>query len=333
MADLVCFGEIMLRLSPEYGYRLFQNDTLKTCFGGSEANVAVFCAQTGIASKYITKLPDNPIGNAAKTELMKYGVDTSDILTGGDRLATYYYEKGAGQRSAVCVYDRKYSSFSQSKKEEYDWENILKDAKVFHFSGITPVLSPELADVCLDACKTAKKLGLTVFFDLNHRTKLCGKEEMKQTAERFLPYIDVFISSVYQVSDIFDLGINEDDIDKACVSAASELVEKYGVKVAALTVRKTYSSDKNGFYAMIYNNDIAYFSEKYETNVVDRIGSGDAFDGALIRSFLLNNDTKTSVDLAAAAAVLKLSVSGDFSRITVKELDAFVNGGDGRVQR
>lgn len=323
----------MLRLSPEYGYRLFQNDTLKTCFGGSEANVAVFCAQTGITSKYVTKLPDDPLGSAAKAELNKYGVDTSDILTGGERLGTYYYEKGAGHRPAVCVYDRKHSSFSQSKTEEYDWENIFKGAKAFHFSGITPVLSAELADVCFDACKTAKKLGLTVFFDLNHRTKLCGREEMKKIAQRFLPYIDVFISSVYQANDVFELGVNTEEAEKACISLSKEMMKKYGLKTVSLTVRKTFSADKNGFYGMICDGGNAYFSKKYETDIIDRVGSGDAYDGAMIRSYLLGHDPKTSVELAAAAAALKHSVQGDFSRVTAEELEAFAAGGDGRVQR
>lgn len=323
----------MLRLSPEYGCRLFQNDTLKTCFGGSEANVAVFCAQTGISSKYVTKLPDDPAGDAAKAELMSFGVDTSDILRGGERLGVYYYEKGASSRPSVCVYDRKYSSFSQSEREEYDWERIFFGAKAFHFSGITPALSDELADACLDACKAAKKLGLTVFFDLNHRLKLCGREKMRSITEAFLPYVDVFISSVYQANDIYALGVNEDDTDAACISVAEALTEKFGFKAAALTVRKTFSADKNGFYGMIFKDKTAYFSRKYEFDIVDRVGSGDAFDGALIRSFLLDHDMKTAVGLAAAGAVLKHSVQGDFSRVTEKELDAFANGGDGRVQR
>lgn len=333
MADLVTFGEIMLRLSPEDGYRFFQNDAIKTCFGGSEANVAVFCAQTGIKSKYITKLPNGPIGDAAVSELMRYGVDTSDIIRGGERTGIYFYEKGAGHRPAVCVYDRKYSSFSQSKREEYDWKNILKGAKIFHFSGITPSLSDMLADACEDACKAAKELGITVFCDLNHRTKLCTKEKMKQIMEKLLPYADVFISSVYQANDVFELGVDTNEQEKACISVAKDMIRKYSVKTVSLTVRKTFSADKNGFYGMIFDGKDVYFSKKYETDIIDRVGSGDAYDGALIRSFLLGDDLKTSVELAAAASVLKHSVQGDFSRVTVSELEALANGGDGRVQR
>ena len=333
MADLVTFGEIMLRLSPEDGYRFFQNDTLKACFGGSEANVAVFCAQTGIKSKYITKLPNDPVGDAAVAELMRFGVDTSDIVRGGERTGIYFYEKGAGQRPAVCVYDRKYSSFSQSKREEYDWESIFKGAKAFHFSGITPVLSSELADACLDACKTAKKLGLTVFCDLNHRTKLCGREEMKNIMEKLLMYVDVFVSSVYQANGVFELGANEDGTEKSCIDTAAALVKKYGVKTVSLTVRKTFSADKNGFFGMIYKDKDVYFSKKYEVDIVDRVGSGDAYDGALIHSYLLKHDMKKAVELAAAAAVLKHSVNGDFGRVTTAELEALSDGGDGRVQR
>lgn len=322
----------MLRLSPAGSDRLFQGNSLRYCFGGSEANVAVLCAELGLDSAYVTKTPDNQIGNAAKTELKKYGVDVSQIMTGDGRMGAYYYEKGAGTRPAVCVYDRAYSAFSLSKREEYDWSKILDKVDAFHFSGITAALSDELAAACLNGCKHAKKHGIKVFCDLNYRSKLWSKEKSRETMCKILPYVDVFVSSVYQAADIFGLDVDLSDTDTACVDLAKRLNETFGFETVAMTVRKTYSADKNGFYGMIYKNGISYFSKKYETEIVDRVGSGDAFDGALIYSVLNNEPEQRAAELASAAAVLKHSVEGDFLIATLKEIEDAVDQ-NGIMQR
>lgn len=332
MKTLVSFGEIMLRLSPVGKNRLFQGDSFGYCFGGSEANVAVLCSELGMDSVYVTKLPDNQIGSAAKTELQKYGVDISEIVTGAGRLGTYYYEKGAGIRPAVCVYDRAYSAFSLSKREEYDWKSILDRADAFHFSGITPALSDELAAACLDGCLYARSHDIKVFCDLNYRSKLWEKEKAYNTMRKLLPDVDVFISSVYQANDIFGLGVDVSDTEKACETTAKLLYEAFGFEVVALTVRKTYSADKNGFYGMIYKDNTAYFSEKYETNIVDRVGSGDAFDGALIYAILNGEKEQKAVEFAAAAAALKHSTEGDFLIADFKEIEDAI-GCDGITRR
>ena len=333
MAVLVAFGEIMLRLSPAYGERLFQSDTLKTCFGGSEANVAVLCSRLGINAKYVTKLPDNAPGDAVLSELAKHRVDTSDVIRGGGRLGAYYYEKGAGSRPALCVYDRAYSAFSQSKRGEYDWEKLLDGASAFHFSGITPALSDELAAACLEACLTAKRRGVTVFCDLNYRAKLWETEKARDKMRVILPNVDVFISSVYQANELFELGADTENPDEACVYAARELTEAFGFKAVALTVRKTFSADRNGFYGMIYEDGKTYFSKKYETGIVDRVGSGDAFDGALIYSYLTGGDRQNAVEFASAAAVLKHSINGDFCLADADEIKAVASGGSGVTKR
>ena len=315
----------MLRLSPAGADRLFQSNSFRYCFGGSEANVAVLCAELGLDSAYVTKLPDNQIGNASKTELKKYGVDVSQIMTGDGRMGAYYYEKGAGTRPAVCVYDRAYSAFSLSKREEYDWSKILDKADAFHFSGITAALSDELAAACLDGCLYAKSHGIKVFCDLNYRSKLWEKEKAYYTMRKLLPNVDVFISSVYQANDIFGLNLDVSDTEKACEEAAKQLNETFGFETVALTVRKTYSADKNGFYGMIYKNGKSYFSKKYETEIVDRVGSGDAIDGALIFAFLNGEDEQKAVELAAAAAALNHGVEGDFLISNIKEIEDAVD--------
>lgn len=333
MPKIVAFGEIMLRISPQTGYRLFQSDTARTCFGGSEANVAALCAVLGVSSSFVSKVPDNPAGAAALASLSKLGVDVSGVIRDDGRLGLYYYEKGAGQRPALCVYDRAGSSFSNLSYEELDVERIFKDADLFHLSGITPALSGKMPDVCEKLCAEAAKRGIAVSFDLNYRTKLWSEEECAAEVGRLLPYINVFISNLYQANDVLKLGADTGSEEKACIDASREIMKRYGTGIVALTVRKTYSADKNGFYGMIYDGENAFFSRKYETEIIDRVGSGDAFDGALLASLLKRRENKAAVEYAAAAAVLKHSIEGDTAYLTDADISALVSGGDGRVRR
>jgi len=172
MSEVVTFGEIMLRLAPEGYCRFVQADRFNATYGGGEANVAVSLANFGLDVKYITKLPANDIGNAAVNSLRKYGVDTSGIVRGGDRIGIYFIEKGASQRPSKVIYDRAYSAIAMAKQSDFDWEKIFEGAKWFHFTGITPALGQNVSDICLDACKTAKKIGITVSCDLNYRKNL-----------------------------------------------------------------------------------------------------------------------------------------------------------------
>ena len=333
MAELVTFGEIMLRLSPEDGRRMFQNDIMRSCFGGSEANVASLCSMFGVSTEFVSRLPDNVIGEAAICHLHRCGTGVSHIVRDDGRMGVYYYEKGAGQRPATCLYDRAGSSFSRSDKKDYDWERILRGASVFHVSGITPALSSGLSDITLDACMTARRLGVTVSCDLNYRAKLWDREKAYDTMRKILPNVDIFTSSVYQANDIFGSGADITFPDKACVDTAKQLYETFGPKIIALTVRKTLSADKNAFYGMISSGGKAYFSKKYETQIVDRVGSGDAYQGALLYSFIKGRDLSYATELAAAAAVLKHSVEGDTAYLTLTETEALAAGTDGRIQR
>ena len=333
MRKLVTFGEIMLRLSPESGHRLFQNGTMRTCFGGSEANVAALCAQLGIPSSFVTKIPKNEIGDGAVRHLSGLGVDTSLIVRGGDRLGVYYYEKGACERPSKCIYDRAGSAFAGSGIFDYDAGMIFADAAAFHLSGITPALSENMPDICISLCKEARARGLLVSYDLNHRSKLWDEEKNKEESERILPYVDLFISNMYQANSIFSIGADTASEESACITVARTMMKRYDIKTVALTVRKTLSADENGFYGMIYDGENAYFSKKYVTGIVDRVGSGDAFDGALIASVLKGSDMQTAVEYAVAAAVLKHSIEGDTAYLSDSEIKALAAGADGRVQR
>ena len=333
MSKIVTFGEIMLRISPEMGYRLFQSDTAKTCFGGSEANVAALCAALGVPSSFVTALPSGPLGEAAVRHLRACNVDTSRIVRLDGRLGVYYYEKGAGSRPAQCVYDRAGSVFALSHADDFAADAIFSGASAFHISGITPALSDNMPDICVGLCRAAKERGLTVSFDLNYREKLWSVGECRTAAKRLIPFVDLFISNMYQANEIFELGADTESEKSACVDVARSLTQKYGVKTVAITVRKTFSADRNGFFAMIFDGGEAIFSPEYETEIVDRVGSGDAFDGALLASLAKGADKRTALGYATAAAVLKHSVEGDTAYITDAEIYALAGGGDGRVIR
>ena len=195
MSKIITFGEIMLRLAPNGYYRFFQNDQLQATFGGGEANVAVSLANFGEDVSYVTKLPENPIGDACIRNLRSFNVNTENIIRGGERIGIYFLEKGASQRGSVCIYDRAHSSISEANIEDFDWDKIFDGAEWFHFTGITPALGSNLVDICIEACKKAKEKGITISCDLNYRSKLWTKEQAKEAMSKLCPYVDVCIAN------------------------------------------------------------------------------------------------------------------------------------------
>ena len=190
MSKVVTFGEIMLRLAPEGYYRFVQADTYGATYGGGEANVSVSLANFGLDSKFVTKLPKHEIGQAGVNSLRKFGVDTSGIVRGGSRVGIYFLEKGASQRPSKVIYDRAGSSIAEAVKEDFDWDKIFEGADWFHFTGITPALGDNVAEICLEAVKKAKEKGITVSCDLNYRNKLWSKEKAGQVMGELCKYVD-----------------------------------------------------------------------------------------------------------------------------------------------
>ncbi|MBQ6600936.1 MAG: sugar kinase, partial [Clostridia bacterium] len=209
---IVCFGEIMLRLAPEGYYRFFQNDRMQATFGGGEANVAVSLANYGMDASYVTKLPSHAIGQAAVNSLRALGVDTKDIVRGGERVGIYYLEKGASQRGSVCIYDRAYSAIQLAKREDFDWDKIFDGADWFHFTGITPAIGGDLVNICLDACKAAKAKGVKISCDLNYRGKLWTRAEAREAMSELCKYVDVCISNEEDAKDVFGIEAENTDI-------------------------------------------------------------------------------------------------------------------------
>ena len=342
MKKVVTFGEIMLRLAPNGYYRFFQDDQMQATFGGGEANVAVSLANFGLDSVYITKLPSHAIGQAAVNSLRYFGVDTSKIVRGGDRVGIYFLEKGASQRGSVCIYDRAHSAISEAKTTDFDWNAIFDGADWFHFTGITPALGGELVEICEEACKAAKERGVKISCDLNYRGKLWTRAEAREAMTKLCQYVDVCISNEEDAKDVFGIEAEGTDIyggklnHEGYKSVAKQLADKFGFEKVAITLRSSISASDNDWAGMLYDSatGASNLSKSYALHIVDRVGGGDSFGAGLIYSLLTGKDDKATIEFAVAASALKHSIEGDFNRVSVSEVEKLAGGdGSGRVQR
>lgn len=289
---------------------------------------------------FVTKLPDNPLGDAAINELRKYGVDTSKIVRGGERIGIYFLEKGASQRASKVVYDRKHSSISEAKHGDFDWDKLLEGAEWFHFTGITPALGDEVAEITLEACGKAKEKGITISCDLNFRKNLWTSEKAGQVMGKLMQYVDVCIANEEDAEKVFGIKADATDITGGKLShegykkVAEELKEKFGFKNVAITLRGSISASDNNWAAMLYDGNDFFFSKSYPIHIVDRVGGGDSFGGGLIYAMMNGYSSKDAIEFAVAASCLKHSIEGDFNHATVSEVKALMGGdGSGRVQR
>lgn len=337
---VVTFGELMLRLAPDGYLRFVQSNHLEATFGGAEANVAVSLANYGLDVDFVTKLPKHEIGQAAVNSLRQFGVGTSSIVRGGERVGIYYCEKGASQRPSKVIYDRAYSAIALASLEDFDWEKIFDGATWFHFTGITPALSENCAAICEVACKKAKELGLTVSTDLNFRKKLWSKEQANKVMSKLCNYVDVCIANEEDAKDVFGIEAENTDIDsgklnhEGYISVAKQLTERFGFTKVAITLRESISANDNLWSAMLYTDNTAYFSKKYSMHIVDRVGGGDSFGGGLIYASLEGYNPQDQIEFAVAASCLKHSIEGDYNMVSVDEVKGLMKGsGSGRVQR
>ena len=337
---VITFGEIMLRLAPEGYYRFVQPDTFGATYGGGEANVAVSLANYGFDAKFVTKLPAHEIGHAAVNSLRKYGVDTSYITRGGDRVGIYFLEKGASQRPSKVIYDRAGSSIATATKEDFNWKEIFDGAEWFHFTGITPALNDEVAAICLEACKAAKENGVTISCDLNYRNKLWSKEKAGEVMGELCKYVDVCIANEEDAADVFGIHAANTDVTTGTVNhegykdVAKQLADRFGFSKVAITLRESISANDNNWSAMLYDGNDYFFSKKYKMHIVDRVGGGDSFGGGLIAASLNGFDSQATIEFAVAASCLKHSIEGDMNLVSMDEVLKLAGGdGSGRVQR
>ena len=339
---IVTFGEIMMRLNPEGYTRFVQAERFEASYAGGEANVAVSLANFGQDAAFVTKLPANPLGEAARNAVRRFGVETKDIVWGGPRLGVYFVEKGASQRASKVVYDRAGSSIALARRGDFDWAKILKGVRWFHFTGITPALGGDLPVICLDALKWCRAHRITVSCDLNYRGKLWTKAEAGACMEKLVPYVDVLIANEADAADVFGIvgkgsDVERGRLDKAgYVSVAEQLIARFGCKKVAITLRTSLSAFDNLWAGMFYDAKAkkAVFSTEYKLHIVDRVGGGDSFGGGLIYALATGRGPQASIDFAVAASALKHSIEHDFNLVSVAEVEALAAGnGTGRVQR
>ncbi|MCR4436610.1 MAG: sugar kinase [Clostridiales bacterium] len=340
MGKFITFGEIMLRLAPIGYERFVQSKEFGVVYGGGEANVAVSLANFGKEAYFVTKLPKHEIGQAAVNELRRFGVHTNYIVRGGERIGIYFCEKGAAQRPSKVVYDRAHSSISEVGKEDFNWREIFEGAEWFHFTGITPALSDNCAQVCMDAAKAAKEAGVTVSVDLNYRKKLWSGEKAGKVMGELIRYCDVVIANEEDAEKVFGIKAEETDITGGQLSGegyrkvAKELVDRFKLKYAAITLRESYSASDNGWSAVLYDGSHYFTSKKYNVHIVDRVGGGDSFAAGLIYGLSSGMDLQSTLEFAVAASCLKHTVEGDFNMASVEEVKTLMEGdGSGRVQR
>lgn len=340
MAKIVTLGEIMLRLSSPFNTRLENTGSLDACFGGGEANVAVCLAHFAHKACFLSKLPENDIGEACYKSLRRENVDTSFIVRGGERLGIYYLETGSSIRASKVIYDRKHSAFADSSIIEYSLAKALKDADIFHFSGITPALSKNTAKLTLKACEIAKKYGVTVSCDLNFRKKLWSKEEAQAVMRPLMKYVDICIGNEEDAQNCLGF-VPKSDVTKGKTDAEGykeifkEMQKEFDFKIVATTLRESYSASHNGWKSMLYDGKRFYESKHYDIQpIVDRVGSGDSFSAGLIHGLLTYDDKQKALEFATACSALKHTIQGDFNQVTIDEVETLMNGdGSGRVQR
>ncbi len=342
MTKIVTFGEIMLRLSPPGHERFLQSPMLEATFGGGEANVAVSLAHFGLDSWYVTRLPRNPIGDAAIRALRAEGVRTDAIVRGGERVGIYFAETGASQRASAVVYDRAHSSISDMTASDVTWSDVLGSAKWLHVTGITPALGYRAAECTRVAIDTARECGASISIDLNYRKKLWTESEAQAVMRPLVQGIDVVIANEEDLQSVLGVQVAHTDVTSGALdtsayeAAARQVCDEFGVRMVAITQRESVSASDNGWSALLWDAATGVFhrSQHYNLRVVDRIGGGDSFAAGLIYGLVTGRTPDASLTFAVAASALKHTIPGDFNRVSVDEVDRLAKGdGSGRVIR
>lgn len=340
MAKVVTFGEIMLRLSSPLNSRIIQSQSFDIHYGGGEANVAESLANYNDDAFFVTRLPSNPLGEAARNSLRKYGVDTSYIAWGGERLGIYYLETGASMRASNVIYDRKHSSISTASIGDFDFDKIFEGKDWFHFTGITPALNDDVAHLVELACAAAKKHGCTVSCDLNFRKKLWTSEKAIAVMSKLMKYVDVCIGNEEDAAKCLGFVPEGTDVTKGVLnikayeSIFKQMKEKFGFKYIATSLRESISASDNNWSGLLYDGTNFYLSKKYSIHIVDRVGAGDSFAAGIIHGLLHYENPKDAIEFAVAASALKHTIPGDFNHVSEKEVETLMGGdGSGRVER
>ncbi len=340
MKYTVGLGDLLASFATKGFERFLQASEYTVTYTGAEANVLGSLANFGLKTRFVCRVPENDIGSAAIRFLKSMDIDTSHVVRGGSRLGMLYLEKGASQRPSKVIYDRMNSGICEAKPEDFDFKEIFRDACWFHFTGITPALSDSLVEVVTEACIAARNAGCTVSCDLNYRKNLWTTEKAKSVMEPLLEYVDVLIANEEDVEKVLGIKADGTDVEAASlnhegyIEVARQLTDRYHFKAVATTLRESISASVNNWSALLYTGNEAYLSRKYQIQIVNRVGGGDSFSAGLIYALQKGMDPQEAVEFAAAASCLKHTIEYDYNMVSVKEVEALVNGsGNGRVQR
>lgn len=337
---VVTLGEIMLRLSTPGFERFVQADSFDVTYGGGEANVAVALCNYGLQGTFVTKVPDNALGQAAINHIRRYGVDTDFIARGGKRLGIYFLETGASMRASQVIYDRADASITQAEASEFDFDKIFEGATWFHTTGITPALSDQAAALTEAALKAARSKGVTTSIDLNYRKKLWSKEKAREVMSRLCQHVDVCIGNEEDAETTLGFKSKDTDVTKGKLNLEGykdvfkQMKEKFGFKYIASTLRESHSASDNGWSALVYDGTEFYHSRQFEVRIVDRVGSGDSFASGFIYGLVSGMKMQDAAEFGVAASALKHTIPGDLNHATLQEVTGLMKGdASGRVQR
>lgn len=340
MAKIITLGEIMLRLSTKNNLKITQSTSFDAVYGGGEANVAVSCANFGHDVYFITKVPDNELGKSVINNLRQYGIETKYIAKGGRRLGVYFLEEGDSIRPSKIIYDREHSAIAEADPSDFDYDAIMRNAQWFHWSGITPAISDNAAEITRLACKAAKRNGLTVSVDLNYREKLWTKAKAQSVMIPLMEYVDVYIGNEFHAQSALGFipssgSIAMDKTTEEFEKSLAELKETFNFTAVINAVRTSFSASKNGLKAYLYYKKQLYQSNYYEVDdIIGRVGAGDALTGGIIHGLLTKQDKKQALEFGVAASILKLTVRGDFNQVSVEEVENFIESrGSGHIKR
>jgi 2-dehydro-3-deoxygluconokinase len=341
-ALVVTFGELLLRLSPPGFERFFQTPALSAVFGGGEANVAASLSQFGLHSRYVTALPAHAIGDAGVRALRAEGIDTSCVVRSGRRVGIYFAETGASQRASTVIYDRAHSAISEMEPDAVGWDAVMTGAAWFHVTGITPALGAKAAAATRLAVEAARRAGARVSVDLNYRKKLWSEAQAQATMKPLMAGVDVVIANEEDLQAVLGVAVEGADVSSGLLdiggyrAAADRVTREFGPPVVAVTLRESLSASDNGWSAVLWdgNSQTLHQSQRYVVRLVDRIGGGDSFAAGLIYGMLTGRSLDQSLRFAVAAGALKQTIPGDFTRVSVDEVDALAAGdASGRVRR
>jgi len=337
---VVTLGEIMLRLSTPNSKRFVQADSFDVTYGGGEANVAAALTNYGLNGVFVSKVPDNAIGQAAINHLRRFGVDTQFVARGGKRLGIYFLETGASMRASQVIYDRADAAIAEAEISDFDFDKIFEGASWFHTTGITPALSDKAAALTEAALKAAKAKGVTTSIDLNYRKKLWSKEKAKAVMTNLCQYVDVCIGNEEDAETTLGFKSKGTDVTKGELNldgykdVFQQMKEKFGFKYIASTLRESHSASDNGWSALVYGGNEFYHSKEYEVRIIDRVGSGDSFASGFIYALVSGMNLKDAAEFGVAASALKHTIPGDLNHATLNEVQGLMKGdASGRVQR